>query len=61
MQSELHGNVVYHGVEFRLIVSMLFLPTIPKSFLILKQCLYTSVCMYVCVCCMCMCVLYACV
>ena len=37
MQSELHGNVVYHGVELLLLVSMLFLPAIPNSLLILKE------------------------
>ena len=42
MHSELHGNVVYHGVELLLLVSMLFLLAIPKSFLILKEFLYTS-------------------
>ena len=31
MQSELHGNVVHHGVEVLLFVSMLFLLAIPKS------------------------------
>ena len=42
MHSELHGNVVHHGVELLLLVSMLFLLAIPKSFLILKEFLYTS-------------------
>ena len=42
MQSELHGNVVYHGVELLLLVSVLFLLAIPKSLLILKEFLYTS-------------------
>ena len=42
MQSELHGNVVHHGVEVLLLVSMLFLLAIPKSLLILKELLYTS-------------------
>ena len=42
MQSELHGNVVHHGVEVLLLVSMLFLLAIPKSLLILKEFLYTS-------------------
>ena len=42
MQSELHRNVVYHGVEVLLFVSMLFLPAIPKFLLILKEFLYTS-------------------
>ena len=37
MQSELHGNVVHHGVELLLLVSMLFLLVIPKSLLILKE------------------------
>ena len=41
MQSELHGNVVYHGVELLLLVSMLFPLAIPKSFSILKEFLYT--------------------
>ena len=40
MQSELHGNVVYHGVELLLLVSMLILLAIPKSFSILKEFLY---------------------
>ena len=35
MHSELHGNVVHHGVELLLLVSMLFLLAIPKSLLIL--------------------------
>ena len=43
MQSEVHGSVVYYGVELLLLVSMLFLPVIPKSLLILKD-LYTLVC-----------------
>ena len=42
MQSELHKNVVYHGVEVLLLVSMLFLLAIPKFLLILKKFLYTS-------------------
>ena len=42
MHSKLHGNVVYHGVELLLLVSMLFLLAIPKSLLILKEFLYTS-------------------
>ena len=42
MHSELHGNVVHHGVELLLLVSMLFLLAIPKSLLILKEYLYTS-------------------
>ena len=42
MQSELHRNMVYQGVELLLLVSMLFLPAIPKSVLILKEFLYTS-------------------
>ena len=37
MLSEHHGNVVYHGVELLLLVSMLLLLTIPKSLLILKE------------------------
>ena len=43
MQSELHRNVVHHGVEELLLVSMLFLLAIPKSLIILKEFLYTSV------------------
>ena len=43
MQSELHRNVVHHGVEVLLLVSMLFLLAIPKSLLILKEFLYTGV------------------
>ena len=42
MQSELHKNVVYHGVEVLLLVSMLFLLAIPKFLLILKKFLHTS-------------------
>ena len=42
MHNELHGNVVHQGIEFLLLVSMLFLLAIPKSFLILKEFLYTS-------------------
>ena len=42
MHSELHGNVVHHGVELLLLVSVLFLLAIPKSLLILKEFLYTS-------------------
>ena len=42
MQSELHGNVVYHGVEVLLLVSMLFLLAIPESLLMLKEFLYSS-------------------
>ena len=42
MHSELHGNVVHHGVELLLLVSMLFLLAIPKFLLILtKGILYT--------------------
>ena len=37
MDSELQGNVVHHGVELLLLVSMLFLLAIPKSPLILKD------------------------
>ena len=37
MQSELNINVVHHGVEVLLLVSMLFLLAIPKSLLILKE------------------------
>ena len=43
MHSELHGNVVHHGVELLLLVSVLFLLAIPKSLLILKEVLYTSI------------------
>ena len=35
MHSELYGNVVDHGVELLLLVSMLFLLAIPKFLLIL--------------------------
>ena len=42
MHSKLHGNVVHHGVELLLLVSMLFLLAISKSPLILKEFLYTS-------------------
>ena len=41
MHSELHGNVVHHGIELLLLVSMLFLLAIPKSLLILKEYFYT--------------------
>ena len=41
MHSKLQGNVVHHGVELLLLVSMLFLLAIPKSLLILKEFLYT--------------------
>ena len=44
MHSELHGNVVHHGVELLLLVSMLFLLTIPEFLLILKEFFYTLVC-----------------
>ena len=37
MHSELHGNVVHHGVELLLLVSKFFLLAIPKSLLILKD------------------------
>ena len=37
MHSELHGNVVHHGVELLLLVSILFLLATPKSLLILKE------------------------
>ena len=33
MHSKLQGNVVHHGVELLLLVSMLFLLVIPKSLL----------------------------
>ena len=42
MHSELHSNVVHHGVELLLLVSMLFLLAIPESLLILKK-FYTLV------------------
>ena len=42
MHSELHSNVVHHGVELLLLVSILFLLAIPKSLLILKEFLHTS-------------------
>ena len=41
MHSELHGNVVHHGVELLLLVSMPFLLAIPKSLLILTDFSYT--------------------
>ena len=48
MHSDLHDNVVHHGVELLLLVSMLFLLAILKSPLILKEFLYTMyVCMYI--------------
>ena len=37
MQSEHRRNVVYHGIELLLLVSMLLLLAIPKSLLILKN------------------------
>ena len=43
MHSELHGNVVHHSVELLLLVSTLFLLAIPKSLLLLKEFLYTSI------------------
>ena len=43
MHSELHGNVVHHGVELLLLVSMLFLLAFPKFLKILKR-FYTLVC-----------------
>ena len=42
MHSDLHGNVVHRGVELLFLVSMLFLLAIPKSPLILEECLYAS-------------------
>ena len=42
MHSDLHVSVVHHGVELLLLVSMLLLLVIPKSPLILKEFLYTS-------------------
>ena len=44
MHSKVQGNVVHHGVELLLLVSMLFLLAIPKSLLILKEFLY--ICLY---------------
>ena len=41
MQSKFRGNVVYYGAQLPLLVTMLFLPAIPKSLLILKKNLYT--------------------
>ena len=53
MHSKLHGNVVHHGVELLLLVSILFLLAIPKSLLILKEFLDTSnirlYCMHGCI------------
>ena len=40
MHSNLQGNVVDHGVELLLLVSMLFLLTIPKFLSILKEFLH---------------------
>ena len=37
MHSKCHDNVVHHGVELLLLVSMLFLLAIPESPLILKE------------------------
>ena len=37
MQSELHRNNVYQGVELLLLVPMLFLLAIPKCLLILRK------------------------
>ena len=37
MHSELYSNVIHHGVEVLLLVSMLFLLAIPKSLLILIE------------------------
>ena len=42
MHSKLHNNVVRHGVELLLLVSILFLLAIPKSLLILTEFLHTS-------------------
>ena len=42
MHSKHHSNVVHHGVELLVLVSMLFLLAIPKSPLFLKEFLYTS-------------------
>ena len=50
MQSEVHGNVVHHGVEVLLLVSMLFLLAIPKSLFILKEFLYTIIHYCTCIC-----------
>ena len=40
MHSELHANVVHHGVELLLLVSVLVLLAIPKSPLIQKEFLF---------------------
>ena len=48
MLSDLHGNVVHHGVELMLLVSMLFLLAIPKSLLILMD-FYTLVISHICI------------
>ena len=42
MQSKLHRNVVYHGIEVLFLVSMFFLLAIPMSLLILKELLCSS-------------------
>ena len=42
MNSELHGNAVYRGVDLLFLVSMLFLLAIPESLSIVKEFLYTS-------------------
>ena len=42
MHGKLKGNVVHHGFELLLLVSMLFLLAIPKSLLILKELLYCT-------------------
>ena len=46
MHSELHGNVVHHGGELLLLVSILVLLAIPRSRLFIKEFLYTSLTMY---------------
>ena len=38
MQSKLHGNVVHHGVELLLLVSMLFLLAIPSVYCKMIEC-----------------------
>ena len=42
MQSQLHENVVSHGVELLLLVSMLFLLATPISVLFVKKYLFTN-------------------
>ena len=40
MQSELHGNLVHHGVDVLLLVSMLFPLAIPNFLLFLNNFLH---------------------